>query len=68
MAGQDQAWCRLVVVELSDEGGKNLFGRRIGFMLGIKRPIAPVLSRPEKEDLNAGAPAFGVQGDYVSVF
>ena len=64
---QDGAGDRLVVVELGEERAQHLAGlqRRIGLReIGA---VAPVLAGPEEEHLDAGLPAFLVDGEDVGL-
>src|SRR5690606_8077661 len=62
---EDEARARLVVIELRQEGGEDLAGRRAGAGARKMRAVAPVLARAEEEDLDAAVAALAAQGNDV---
>jgi hypothetical protein len=65
---QDHPRRRLVVVELSDEGAKDLAGRQRRVGLGEIGAVAPVLPGAEEEHLDAGHAGIMMDGKHIGFF
>jgi len=67
MAEQNEGGLQAIVVELADERGQNLLDRELAIMAREVRPVSPVLSASEKEDLDTGLSARVMRRDDVRV-
>ena len=67
VAEQDRARHRLVVVELGDEALQHLLDPERAVGAREIGAVAPVLTRAEEEDLDAGVPALLVGGEHVGL-
>lgn len=67
MRQQHEAWRRLVVVELGDDGGQHLGRSQRAVGAREEGAIAPVLMIAEEEDLDAELPGLLVDGEDVGL-
>ena len=68
MACQNELWRRAFIIELHEEGGDDLFRRRVAFVLWIESLGAPVLARPVEEDLHTGLATIHGEGEHIGLF
>ena len=67
MGEQDRAGCGTIVVELREEGGEHVSGFRLAVMAREEGLVAPVLTGPEKEDLDTGLAAILGDSDHIGL-